>query len=162
MGMKLFTANRKDEPETELSPLCLERQLCFAVYAASNQMTRLARPALDLLGLTYPQYLVMLVLWAQSPRRVSEIGAKLFLDSGTLTPLLKRMETNGLVVRARDPEDERCVKISLSDKGVALKERACNVPEQMRCQIALSAQRLDAIREQLHQLIAALKSAPET
>lgn len=141
------------------SPLCLKRQLCFALYAASNQVTRLARPALEQLGLTYPQYLVMMVLWEHAPCTVGEIGGQLMLDSGTLTPLLKRMEGNHLLTRTRDAADERCVRIALTAAGRALKRRASKVPELMRCQIALSTSTLEALREQLQALVAAVQPA---
>lgn len=139
------------------SPLCLKRQLCFALYAASNQVTRLARPALDALGLTYPQYLVMMVLWEQAGCTVGDIGAALMLDSGTLTPLLKRMEANGLLTRTRDPDDERCVRIALSAEGRALKRRASKVPALMRCQIALPDDAVESLREQLQALTRAIQ-----
>lgn len=141
------------------SPLCLERQLCFALYAASNRMTRLARPALDALGLTYPQYLVMLVLWEHAPCTVGAIGQALSLDSGTLTPLLKRMEGAGLLTRRRDPHDERCVRVALTPAGRALKRKALAIPERVRCQIGLPAGRMDALRDQLHALLAAMPDA---
>ena len=144
-------------PTPTASPLCLKRQLCFALYAASNQVTRLARPALEQLGLTYPQYLVMLVLWEHAPCTVGEIGGQLLLDSGTLTPLLKRMEGNRLLTRTRDATDERCVRIALTAEGRALKRRAGKVPELMRCQIALPTPSLEALREQLQALIAAVQ-----
>ncbi|MBU6249101.1 MAG: MarR family transcriptional regulator [Xanthomonadaceae bacterium] len=136
--------------------LCLRQQLCFAVYAASNRMTRLARPMLDELGLTYPQYLVMLVLWEHGTCTVGEIGEALLLDSGTLTPLLKRMEANGLVTRRRDPDDERCVRIAASPRGRALKQRAAGLPEYMRCQVALPPARMDQLRDQLLALVEAM------
>ncbi|TAL82985.1 MAG: MarR family transcriptional regulator [Rhodanobacter sp.] len=139
------------------SALCLERQLCFALYAASNQVTRLARPMLDQLGLTYPQYLVMLVLWQHTSCTVGEIGSRLMLDSGTLTPLLKRMQGNGLITRTRDMPDERCVRIALSAQGRALKHRAGDVPGQMRCRIALPDASLESLREQLHGLLSAIQ-----
>ncbi|HEX5306070.1 MAG TPA: MarR family transcriptional regulator [Dyella sp.] len=141
----------------DASPLCLKRQLCFALYAASNRVTRLARPALDALGLTYPQYLVLLVLWEHAPCTVGEIGHALMLDSGTLTPLLKRMEANGLLTRTRDPADERCVRIALSQQGRALKRRASQIPAGMRCQIALPAGDIESLREQLHALLRAIE-----
>lgn len=144
----------------DTSPLCLKRQLCFALYAASNRVTRLARPALDALGLTYPQYLVLLVLWEHAPCTVGEIGQALMLDSGTLTPLLKRMEANGLVTRTRDRDDERCVRIALSPQGRALKRRAGNIPEGMRCQIALPTADIESLREQLHALLRAIQPSP--
>ena len=144
-------------PADDASPLCLKRQLCFALYAASNRITRLARPALDALGLTYPQYLVLLVLWEHAPCTVGEIGQALMLDSGTLTPLLKRMEANGLLTRTRDPADERCVRIALSPQGRALKRRAMQIPAGMRCQIALPPDELESLREQLHALLQAIE-----
>ncbi|MCH7629448.1 MarR family winged helix-turn-helix transcriptional regulator [Novosphingobium percolationis] len=111
--------------------LRLDRQLCFPLYAASNILTRAYRPLLDQLGLTYPQYLVLLVLWERAPRAVGEIGQQLFLDTGTLTPLLKRMEAAGLVSRQRDPEDERRVIVSLTAKGSDLREAARAIPAKM-------------------------------
>ena len=108
--------------------LKLEHQLCFPLYAASNLLTRLYRPLLSELQLTYPQYLVMLVLWERAPQAVGEIGERLYLDSGTLTPLLKRMEANGLITRRRDARDERRVQIALTEAGEALRARAARVP----------------------------------
>jgi len=157
--MTTLSTKKAGETVDADSPLCLERQLCFALYAASNQMTRLARPALDLLGLTYPQYLVLLVLWAHAPCSVSDIGHRLLLDSGTLTPLLKRMECNGLITRTRDTEDERRVLIALSEQGRALKRRACKVPESLRGRIGLPPATLDGLREQLQQLVALLNTS---
>lgn len=110
-------------------PLLLDRQVCFPLYAATNLLNRLYGPILAELGLTYPQYLVMLVLWEQHPQTVGALGARLHLDSGTLTPLLKRMEASGLVTRARDPSDERRVMVGLTDNGKALRARALHVPE---------------------------------
>ncbi|HWA61253.1 MAG TPA: MarR family transcriptional regulator, partial [Caulobacteraceae bacterium] len=109
--------------DTSLSdddPLRLDLQVCFPLYAATNLIGRLYRPVLAQLGLTYPQYLVMLVLWEGAPQTVGSLGARLYLDSGTLTPLLKRMEAAGLVIRRRDAEDERRVRIALTEKGLAL------------------------------------------
>lgn len=108
--------------------LLLDNQLCFALHSASLAMTKVYKPHLDKLGVTYPQYLVLLVLWERDGVSVSEIGERLFLDSGTLTPLLKRLEAQGLVDRSRDPEDERRVVIRLSAAGRALKEQAAGIP----------------------------------
>jgi DNA-binding MarR family transcriptional regulator len=108
--------------------LLLDNQLCFALYSTSLAMTKLYKPLLAELGLTYPQYLVMLVLWEQDDVSVSALGERLFLDSGTLTPLLKRLETAGLLLRIRSPQDERRVLISLTTAGRALKVRAAQVP----------------------------------
>ena len=113
------------------NPLALDNQFCFALYSASHAMTKAYKPLLDALGLTYPQYLVMLVLWEQDAVPVKEIGSRLFLDSGTLTPLLKRLEAGGLLERHRDPEDERQVLIVLTPEGRTLRERALHVPSQV-------------------------------
>ena len=108
--------------------LRLDNQLCFAVYSTSLAMTKLYKPLLDELGLTYPQYLAMLVLWERDGLMVSELGERLSLDSGTLTPLLKRLETAGLIERNRDAQDERRVHVSLTAAGRRLKARARKVP----------------------------------
>ena len=108
--------------------LQLDNQLCFALYSASLAMTKLYKPLLDELGLTYPQYLALLVLWEQDGVGVSELGHRLNLDSGTLTPLLKRLEVAGLLSRLRDTEDERRVRVVLTAEGRALKTQARRVP----------------------------------
>ena len=108
--------------------LRLDNQLCFALYSASLAMTRLYKPLLDALGLTYPQYLAMLVLWQQDGLMVSELGERLFLDSGTLTPLLKRLEAAGLITRLRAVQDERRVHITLTAAGRQLKAQAAKIP----------------------------------
>ena len=108
--------------------LHLESQLCFALYSASLAMTKIYKPLLNSIGLTYPQYLVMLVLWEEDGLIVSEIGDRLFLDSGTLTPLLKRLEATGLLARLRDTADERRVRIKLTSAGTRLKSRAADIP----------------------------------
>ena len=108
--------------------LQLDNQLCFALYSTSLAMTRLYKPLLDELGITYPQYLALLVLWERDGLTVSELGKRLFLDSGTLTPLLKRLESSGLVTRLRAVEDERRVHITLTPAGRALKEQAAKIP----------------------------------
>ena len=102
----------------------LDEQLCFSLYTATHRIIRAYRPLLEPLGLTYVQYLVMLVLWEKAPRSVGELGSELHLDSGTLTPLLKRMEQAGLVVRERDSEDERRVLISVTDEGLDLQHKS--------------------------------------
>lgn len=108
--------------------LQLENQLCFALHSTSLAMTKVYRPLLEPLGLTYPQYLVLLVLWQEDNVPVSDLGTKLFLDSGTLTPLLKRLEAAGLVTRTRDPEDERRVLVALTTEGRKLKAKARKIP----------------------------------
>ena len=108
--------------------LHLDNQLCFALYSASLAMTKLYKPLLDELGLTYPQYLAMLALWERDGQMVSELGERLSLDSGTLTPLLKRLEAAGLVSRVRDVQDERRVHITLTAAGRRLRQRAQDIP----------------------------------
>ena len=129
--------------------LRLDRQLCFALYGAANRVTRLYRPLLDALGLTYPQYLAMLVLWEESPRTVGALGAALDLESSTLTPLLKRLEAQGLVARRRDPGDERRVIVALTDAGAALRDQARSVPHDILCQLNLPLAELADLRERL-------------
>ena len=115
-------------PNKSDAMLQLDQQLCFALYSTSLAMTKIYKPLLDELGLTYPQYLVMLVLWEKDGLMVSEIGQRLYLDSGTLTPLLKRLETSGYISRIRAVEDERRVYITLTSLGRKLKTRAAKIP----------------------------------
>lgn len=119
-------ANNKTAPSNPA--LLLDNQLCFALYSASLAMTKLYKPLLEALGLTYPQYLVLLVLWEQDGITVSALGERLHLDSGTLTPLLKRMEQADLLVRQRSTEDERRVQVGLTTAGRKLKSKANSVP----------------------------------
>ncbi|MDO8304676.1 MarR family winged helix-turn-helix transcriptional regulator [Herminiimonas sp.] len=133
----------------KINMLALENQFCFALYSASHAMTRTYKPMLDRLGLTYPQYLVMLVLWEQDGILVKDIGAHLFLDSGTLTPLLKRLEANGLVTRNRDPHDERQVRIILSTAGRALRKQAEEIPQQVLCASGQQLKTLGNMRDEL-------------
>ena len=117
----------------ELLPLSLDRQLCFALYSASLALTKFYKPLLGALGLTYPQYLVMLALWQRDAVAVSDLGRELRLDSGTLTPLLKRLEAAGLLARRRDAADERRVRLHLTPAGQALKRRSAALPAQLAC-----------------------------
>lgn len=132
--------------------LRLDRQICFSLHAASRAFNGVYRVVLKDLGLTYPQYLVMLVLWQQDDLTVSAIGERLFLDSATLTPLLKRLEQAGLLLRRRDRRDERQVRISLSDAGHALRDQARDIPTSVRSAVACTPNQLQALREQLHDL----------
>jgi len=134
------------------SALLLDNQLCFALYSTSLAMTKLYKPLLAPLGLTYPQYLVMLLLWERDDRTVNELGQALHLDSGTLTPLLKRMEAAGLVQRQRDTHDERRVRLMLSEAGHALKAQATHVPVAVGCQLGLVSDDIAQLRAQLHAL----------
>ncbi|WP_201714179.1 MarR family winged helix-turn-helix transcriptional regulator [Rossellomorea arthrocnemi] len=114
-----------------MDPLLLENQICFKIYTAEREITKVYRSLLEEIGVTYPQYLALLVLWEIETVSVKELGRKLFLDSGTLTPMLKRMEVNGLVERTRSAEDERSVIISLTGKGRDMKEKAECVPTRL-------------------------------
>jgi DNA-binding MarR family transcriptional regulator len=138
--------------------LRLDNQLCFLFHRISRDLTAAYRPLLSELGLTYPQYLVMLVLWEEDGRSVGELGTRLCLDSGTLSPLLRRMADAGLVERKRDPADERRVTIHLTDEGLALRDRAAVVPGALAGRLVDSP---DAFRE-LHAELSALANRLES
>ena len=149
-------------PSTSLSAdelLKLDNQLRFAVYSASLAMTRLYKPLLEKLGLTYPQYLVLLVLWERDGLTVSELGERLSLDSGTLTPLLKRLEAGGLVARIRDTADERRVHVSLTAAGRRLKARAAEVPGCLMAASQCSVPELVSLTQQVQALRDRIKKA---
>lgn len=133
--------------------LLLDEQLCFPLYAASNLITRLYRPLLSKLGLTYPQYLVMLLLWQETPRSVSDLGKALYLDSGTLTPLLKRLEISGLVIRRRGSDDERRVEVFLTERGAELRSLAENIPKALQEAIQCSQSEIIELRGRVNALI---------
>ncbi len=139
--------------------LRLDNQLCFAVYSTSLAMTRLYKPLLEKLKLTYPQYLAMLVLWERDQLTVSELGERLSLDSGTLTPLLKRLEAQGMVARIRDVADERRVHVSLTAAGRRLKARAASVPACVMAATQCSVDELIALTQQLQALRDRVKAA---
>jgi DNA-binding MarR family transcriptional regulator len=140
-------------------PLLLGNQLCFAIYSTAHAFNRVYKPLLDRLGLTYPQYLAMLVLWERDGLSVREIGDRLFLDSGTLTPLLKRLEAAELIKRTRSTEDERQVLIALTSRGQALREKARAVPQAILAASACSVTELTAMKNQLIGLRDRLNSA---
>lgn len=139
--------------------LRLEQQLCFAVYSAAHAFNRFYKPLLAELGVTYPQYLVLLVLWEREGLSVSEIGAQLLLDSGTLTPMLKRMEAMGLVVRQRDSADERLVRVALTSTARAMKQTAEGFPLQILEASDCTAEEFDILRRTLSGLRDSLDSA---
>ena len=130
-------------------PLLLGNQLCFAIYSTAHAFNRVYKPLLDRLGLTYPQYLVMLVLWERDGLSVKDIGERLFLDSGTLTPLLKRLEAAELIKRTRSTEDQRQVLIALNARGHALKEKARAVPQAILAASECSVTELSAMKNEL-------------
>lgn len=135
------------------SLLKLDNQLCFAIYACAKEITGLYRPFLEPLGLTYTQYIALLVLWEKDDITLKELGAKLFLDSGTLTPVLKKMETAGLIVRERSQDDERSLRIRLTDSGWALKTAAYEIPEKVFCASHLSLDEAVLLRTHLHDML---------
>ena len=151
--------------ETLLTPnaasLKLSSQLCFVTYSAAQAFTRVYRQLLDPLGLTYPQYLVLLVLWEQDGLTVTEVGQKLFLDSGTLTPLLKRLQAAGIVERTRDPDDERQVRITLTAKGRALKGPVAAARSEVTCATGLALGEADTLKDQINRLRECLSAASD-
>lgn len=156
---------RSKTPSTTADPrgewLQLDRQLCFALYSSSLAMTRIYKPLLAPLGLTYPQYLVMLVLWEIDGLSVSQLGQRLSLDSGTLTPLLKRLETLGHIDRRRASDDERRVDIFLTPRGRQLRELALDIPSQLACASACELDEVIALTQRLTQLRQQLNGAAD-
>ncbi|NNH68406.1 MarR family transcriptional regulator [Nocardia uniformis] len=142
--------------------MALEQQVCFPLYEAMRAITAAYRPKLEALGLTYPQYLVMLALWERDDRTVGDLCAELALDSGTLSPLLKRLATAGLVERRRSVADERRVEISLTERGRGLYGSARDIPAQMAEATGLSVEELVALRETLRRVTRALNNAKES
>ena len=139
--------------ESQKEAMRLDCQLCFPLYAAARQVTGLYTPILKPLGLTYTQYLVMLVLWEEERLTMGALGEKLYLDSGTLTPLLKKMETAGLIVRERCRDDERCMVISLTEKGRAMQEKAAHVPSAVGKCVSLPREDALRLRDLLNRLL---------
>ena len=138
--------------------LRLGNQLCFAIYAADHAFTAAYKPLLDALGLTYPQYLVLLVLWEEEGLSVKEIGQRLHLDSGTLTPVLKRLEKAGFVRRRRDAQDERQVRVELTQKGRETRAGALDVRRAMVCALGQSEPEIQALKQSVDQLHTTLRS----
>ncbi|MGM5631770.1 MarR family transcriptional regulator [Apibacter raozihei] len=140
----------------------INEQLCFPIYVISRQITTLYRPYLEKLGLTYPQYLVMLVLWETGTCCVKDIGERLWLDSGTLTPLLKRMEENGWISRSRCADDERIVLIHMTEKGINLKPLVSELPCILKKELSDEDGRLDDLRNQLNDLLSFISNKCKT
>ena len=143
------------------APLRLQDHLCFAIYAAAHAFGQAYRPYLEPHGLTYPQYLVLLQLWERDDRTVRELGDGLFLDSGTLTPMLKRMEAAGWVARRRDPRDERVVRVTLTAKGEALRRQARAIPEALGCAARMTPEEMAPLRDSLTLLASRLRGRDE-
>ncbi len=137
--------------------LKLENQLCFPLYASAKEVVRLYKPFLDEIGLTYTQYIAMLALWERDGLSVKELGEQLYLDSGTLTPLLKKMESQGLVRRSRNARDERSVTITLSEQGKALRERAVSIPERLGECLPLTAEEAKSLYRLLYKVLGGIR-----
>lgn len=148
---------RYDEsmPDVAADTLSLDRQVCYALAATSRSVIGAYRPILEPLGLTHPQYLVMLTLWERAPRTVADIGHALYLEPATLSPLLKRLEAAGLITRARSHEDERALAVTLTEAGAALREQAERVPGQVLKRLGLPVSELEKLRDLLHVVLAA-------
>ena len=150
------------ETSTPLDPLALERQVCFALVVAARSVLSVYRPLLEPMGLTHPQYLVMLALWESSPLSVREIGAMLQLDSPTLSPLLKRLAVAGLVTRTRSDDDERRLIIELTQKGRELRERATQIPPAVVARLGIEISELELLRTALTKVIKAALEVGES
>ncbi|MGG1575975.1 MarR family winged helix-turn-helix transcriptional regulator [Fictibacillus sp. NRS-1165] len=133
--------------------LKLENQICFMVYAAAREITKKYRPLLEELDVTYPQYLALLVLWEKNELSVKELGEKLYLDSGTLTPMLKRMEAHELIIRQRSKQDERSVIVSLTEKGESLREKAACIPGALLENMNIYGPELDQLKKTLGKVL---------
>jgi DNA-binding MarR family transcriptional regulator len=138
--------------------LSFEKQICFSLYSAANAMVRAYRPLLQNLDLTYLQYIVMMVLWEEEGISISSLGNKLHLDSGTLTPLLKRLETKGLVLRKVSQKDERVKSLFLTQSGKSLKERAASIPEKILCKTNVPYEKLQQLKLQCDELLCSLNT----
>ncbi|PJJ66191.1 MarR family winged helix-turn-helix transcriptional regulator [Chryseobacterium geocarposphaerae] len=133
--------------------LQLKNQICFPLYVIAKEITGLYRPFLDELDITYPQYLVMMVLWENDGLAVNSIGEKLYLDSGTLTPLLKRLEAKGFIQRKRKKEDERVVEVFITESGKALQQKACEIPEKIHSKIDVTKEDWIALKESVQKIL---------
>jgi DNA-binding MarR family transcriptional regulator len=145
---------------TVVDPLALDRQVCFALATANRSVIAVYRPVLEAIGLTHPQYLVMLALWERSPRTVRDLGDALLLEPATLSPLLKRLETAGLVTRTRNARDDRALDIELTAEGRALRAQAEAVPGTIVERLGLPLEELERMRDSLTRLVAAATSVP--
>jgi MarR family transcriptional regulator, organic hydroperoxide resistance regulator len=149
------TASTTRQPAPDL--LALDRQVCFALAVASRNVIGLYRPLLEPMGLTHPQYLVMLALWEEAPLKVSELGRRLSLEPATLSPLLKRLESGGMLTRTRDPKDDRALAISLTAKGRRARAKAERVPPAIIQRLGMSLNELEQLRDSLTRLIDATR-----
>lgn len=146
---------------TDADLLALDQQVCFALAVASRNVIGLYRPLLEPMGLTHPQYLVMLALWEQAPLRVGGLARRLSLEPATLSPLLKRLEMNGMITRDRDPQDERALAVSLTPKGIEARQQALRVPPAIVDRLGMPVEELETLRDSLTRLIHATRHQPE-
>ncbi|MFP5070033.1 MarR family winged helix-turn-helix transcriptional regulator [Pseudonocardia nantongensis] len=144
-----------------VAPLTLDEQLCFALHSASRAMTGCYRPVLDAVGLTYSQYAVLLVLWAETTVPQRELGERMFLDSGTLSPMLARLESRGLLTRTRRPDDERTVQVSLTAEGEALRGQAAHAQQRVIEATGMEMDELGRLRDDLQRLASRLRAADD-
>ena len=143
------TTERNYQPES----LLLKNQLCFPLYACARETVKKYKPYLERVGLTYTQYITMMVLWEQRTVTAKELGQRLYLDSGTLTPLLKRMESKGLLTRQRDPVDERSLRVTITEAGEALREQALEIPYEMSKLVCLTPEESELLYKLLYKLL---------
>lgn len=139
--------------ECKYESIKLDNQVCFSLYAASREIIKLYKPVLDKFNLTYTQYIAMLVLWEDEKSTVKDIGKRLHLDSGTLTPLLKKIENMGLVTRYRDVNDDRVVVVELTEKGRSLKDEVTEVPNEIACKVKMPIEKLMVLKKHLDELL---------
>jgi DNA-binding MarR family transcriptional regulator len=158
-GLQMTDVVVRDGTEPD-DALRLDRQVCFPLYAASRMLTRAYQPFLDPLGITYPQYIAMMILWEDAPCTVSHIGQRAMLNTNTLTPLLKRLEQLGFIQRQRRPSDERVVEISLTLAGRELKSRCACIPFDMAQTSSFSGEKAEALKQLLEELLHALSATP--
>ncbi len=151
------SVEERNDNQAEAPQLLLKNQVCFSLYSASNAMIRAYRPLLNALDLTYPQYLAMMVIWEKDGINVKDLGYDLHLDSGTLTPLLKRLESKGFIDRKRSSEDERIRLVFLTEQGRALKTKALSVPGAIFCKSQLEIEELQQLKDMCERLLANLQ-----
>jgi len=141
----------------DFNPLALDNQLCFALYVCSKEVIRKYQPLLEPLNLTYTMYITLLCLWEKDEVTVKDLGNKLYLDSGTLTPLLKKMESQDLITRTRSKTDERTVYIKLTENGIAMREQCKDIPSKMACNNILNLEKAGELLDTLHQVMTNIK-----
>jgi len=156
----VFVLDTNSPPSTEVDLLALENQVCLALAVASRRVIAMYRPLLAPMGLTHPQYLVMLALWGQEPMTVRKLGQRLSLEPATLSPLLKRLETTGYLTRARDPHDERNLQVRLTAEGRQLREQALEIPPAIMERLGMELEELTALRDHLGEVIRHTEAAP--